>query len=94
MLGVPQVGIHDNFFELGGHSLLAYQVISRLGEAYHVEISMRTIFDTPTIAGLALSVTKMQMAQEDVHDLTQMIEEIKRMSGDELETMLAAKAAS
>ena len=90
MLGVPQVGIHDNFFELGGHSLLAYQVISRLGGTYHVEIPMRTIFDTPTIAGLALSVTKMQMAQEDIHDLTQMIEEIKLMSGDELETMLAA----
>ncbi len=92
MLQVPQVGIHDNFFELGGHSLLAYQVISRLGEAYHVAIPMRTIFDSPTIAGLALSVTKMQMAQEDIHDLTQMIEKIKLMSGDELETMLAAKA--
>ena len=53
---------------------------------------MRTIFDTPTIAGLALTVTKMQMAQEDIHDLTQMIEEIKLMSGDELENLLAAKA--
>ena len=94
MLGVAQVGIHDNFFELGGHSLLAYQVISRLGEAYHVQIPMRTIFDTPTIAGLALSVTKMQMAEEDIHDLTQMIEEIKLMSGDELDTMLATKSAS
>ncbi|MEK6278980.1 MAG: amino acid adenylation domain-containing protein [Acidobacteriota bacterium] len=94
MLGVPQVGIHDNFFELGGHSLLAYQVISRLGEACHADIPMRTIFDTPTIANLALSVTKIQMAQEDIQDLTQMIEEIKLMSGAELENMLAAKAAS
>ena len=94
MLGVPQVGIYDNFFELGGHSLLAYQVISRLGEAYHVEIPMRTIFDTPTVAGLTLSVTKMQMDQEDIHDLTQMIEEIKLMSGDELENILTARAAS
>ena len=94
MLGVPHIGIHDNFFELGGHSLLAYQVVSRLSEAYHVDIPMRTIFDAPTIAGLALSVTKMQMAQEDIHDLTRMIEEIKLLSGDELETLLAAKAAS
>lgn len=94
MLSVPQVGIHDNFFELGGHSLLAYQVISRLSEAYHLQIPMRAIFDAPTIAGLALSVTNMQMAQEDVHDLTQMIEQIKLMSGDELETMLAAKTAN
>src|SRR5205085_10917138 len=92
MLRVQQVGIYDNFFELGGHSLLAYQVISRLGDAYHVEIPMRTIFDTPTVAGLALSITKIQMAQENIHDLTQMIEEIKLMSGDEVENILAKAA--
>jgi len=91
VLSLPKVGIDDNFFELGGHSLLAYQVISRIKEAYQVEIPMRSIFDTPTIAGLALSVTRMQMAQEDVHDLTQMIEEIKLLSGDELENMIATQ---
>jgi hypothetical protein len=39
-------------------------------------------------------VTKLQMAQEDIQDLTRMIEEIKLLSGDELETLLAAKASS
>lgn len=91
VMGIPQVGIYDNFFELGGHSLLAYQVVSRLSEACQVEIPMRSIFDAPTIADLALVVTNMQMAQEDIHDLTQMVEEIKSMSGDELEKMLAAE---
>ncbi|MFZ0319875.1 MAG: amino acid adenylation domain-containing protein [Candidatus Sulfotelmatobacter sp.] len=91
VLGIPSVGIYDNFFELGGHSLLAYQVISRIGEAYQVAIPMRSIFDAPTIANLALSVTKMQMEQEDIEDAAQMIEEIKLMSGDELENMLAAE---
>lgn len=88
VLGIAQVSIYDNFFQLGGHSLLAYQVISRVGEAYRLEIPMRAIFDTPTIASLALSVTKMQIAEGDINELTQMIEEIKSMSGDELEEML------
>jgi amino acid adenylation domain-containing protein len=53
LLGLGRVGIHDNFFELGGHSLLAMQLISRLREAMHVEISLLRFFETPTVAGLA-----------------------------------------
>jgi surfactin family lipopeptide synthetase A len=91
LLGLSQVGIHDNFFELGGHSLLAYQVISRLNQAYRVDLAMRSIFEAPTIANLALSITNLQMANENVDDLAQIIEEIKGMSGDELENVLATE---
>jgi len=56
ILGVDQIGIHDNFFHLGGHSLMAIQVVHRINQAFKVDLSVRNIFEDPTIAGLALVV--------------------------------------
>jgi len=53
VLGMQQLpSIHDNFFELGGHSLLAIQVVSRCREKFSVELTLQSLFEKPTIAGL------------------------------------------
>ncbi|MEA5516078.1 amino acid adenylation domain-containing protein, partial [Nodularia sp. UHCC 0506] len=56
VLGLSDIGIHDNFFELGGHSLLATQVVAQVRDVFQVEIPLRSLFATPTIATLSQAI--------------------------------------
>ncbi|KAF9345146.1 hypothetical protein BGX26_003467, partial [Mortierella sp. AD094] len=63
LLKIERVGRHDNFFMLGGHSLLAVQMIERLRRV-GLGISVRALFETPTLNVLAHSITKSQADPE------------------------------
>ncbi|KOP26728.1 amino acid adenylation protein [Hapalosiphon sp. MRB220] len=56
VLKVEKLGIYDNFFELGGHSLLTTQLLAKVKEAFNLDISLRSLLEKPTVAGLAENI--------------------------------------
>ncbi len=52
VLNIPKVGLHDNFFRLGGHSLLAAHLVARMRAALGIDVALRSLFASPTIAAL------------------------------------------
>lgn len=63
VLGVERVGVHDKFFDLGGHSLLATQVVSRVRQAFDVDLPLRDFFKAPTIVELAQTIEEHVLAE-------------------------------
>lgn len=80
VLGIEMIGIYDNFFELGGHSLLGTQVISRIRKSFHEDISIRTVFTSPTIADLAEIIVQRRVEQVDSATLSQLISEVRQLA--------------
>jgi amino acid adenylation domain-containing protein len=58
LLGIDHVGVNDNFFLLGGHSLLGAQLIAEVRDAFGVQLTLRSIFDSPTAAALSGEIEK------------------------------------
>ena len=66
VLRIEPPGIHENFFELGGHSLLATQVVAQVRERLQLEMPLRALFESPTIAGLAEQLESLRREQQGV----------------------------
>jgi acyl carrier protein len=63
LLKIERVGVNDNFFFLGGHSLLGTQLITRIREAFGVDLSLLNLFDHPTLAGMSAEIERLILAK-------------------------------
>ncbi|RKI20334.1 SDR family oxidoreductase [Corallococcus sp. AB030] len=77
LLGVAEPGIHDDFFELGGHSLVGAQVVARVRQAFQVELRLGTLFETPTIAGMAVAIVKSRTENMSEEELESLLSELE-----------------
>jgi len=81
VLQLERVGVFDDFFALGGHSLLATQISSRIRECLHTELSVRKIFEEPTIGGLARAMLGSEIDQGRIEHNAKLLVEISRAPG-------------
>jgi acyl carrier protein len=84
VLKLEKVGIHDNFFDLGGHSLLATQIISRVRDAFQMDIPLRTLFEKPTVEELAIAIMHHSREQISEKELSGILNDLESLSKDEL----------
>jgi acyl transferase domain-containing protein/acyl carrier protein len=83
ILGIQPIGIQDNFFDLGGHSLLATLFLSRVQEEFGVRLDLKTIFESPDIAGITGLVKSREKGSEEIKDIESLLTEVEGLSQDE-----------
>ncbi len=106
MLGVEKIGVTDNFFMIGGHSLLATQVVSRVRQSFAIEMPLREMFESPTIAELSKAVEKIRSEQSlsgvstitarkrGARNLEQVLSQVQQLSDDEAKQLLRARKSA
>ena len=89
ILNVHPVGVHDNFFDLGGHSLTATQVVSRVINQFQLEIPLQSLFQSPTVAAMALVITQHRDKKLSDAELQKILAELESLSDEDAQRLLA-----
>ncbi len=91
LLGIQSIGIYDDFFDLGGNSLLGTQLLSQLRDMYRMELPIRTLFEDPTVAGVAKYIESYKEKGQDHRDMDKIAEtiaQVQNLSEEEVRALL------
>ncbi|EAZ91771.1 non-ribosomal peptide synthetase [Crocosphaera chwakensis] len=91
LLSLEKVGVNHSFFDLGGHSLLATQLISRIRQTFRAEITLRDLFDDPTISHLSQTLVSREPKPGQTEKIAQTLKKLNSLSPEEKQRLLAQK---
>ncbi len=89
VLSLDEIGIHDKFFDLGGHSLAATRVVSRVIDRFKVELPIKSLFESGTVADMAEIIVQNQAKKVGLKDLGCMLNELEALSDKQAQRILA-----
>ncbi|MDH5548218.1 MAG: amino acid adenylation domain-containing protein [Gammaproteobacteria bacterium] len=98
ILKLDTVGVHDNFFELGGNSLLAIQILSRIKTTFSIDVPIRSIFESQTVATIAERIDELQSKTTELmsnqFEILAQIEKLNQLSDAEISELLSKKRSA
>jgi amino acid adenylation domain-containing protein len=89
VLSLDCVGIHDNFFDLGGHSLAAMRVVSQVIKKFELEIPLKCLFESPTVAQMAAVIGAHQGKKLAEKEKERILTELESLTDEEAQRLLA-----
>jgi amino acid adenylation domain-containing protein len=88
LLGLERIGVDQNFFEIGGHSLLATQAVARMRAAFEVDLSLRALYEKPSVAGIADAILRLQIQQTSPEIVEELVANVKGLSSEQIGALL------
>jgi phthiocerol/phenolphthiocerol synthesis type-I polyketide synthase E len=88
LIGIAPIGVNDDFFDLGGHSLLGTRVMSRVREAFDVELTLAALFADPNVAGLSARVDQQRAGADGADRTAKMLARLKTLGAEDRRRLL------
>jgi acyl carrier protein len=84
IFSIDRVGVHDNFFELGGNSILALQLVSRVRDAYQMELPLHDFLEEPTISKMSEVIAENQLKLADADEIARILADVEMLTLEEV----------
>ncbi|HET9477695.1 MAG TPA: MupA/Atu3671 family FMN-dependent luciferase-like monooxygenase, partial [Pyrinomonadaceae bacterium] len=93
LFGIENIRPQDNFFDHGGNSLIALQLVAQLRATFKLDLPLRVVFESQTVAALAVRIFELITREQEIAELDNLLREIESLAPEELPAQPITTAA-